>query len=199
MKVLIATNNPGKLREIREILASTEIQVISLSEIGASGEPIEDADTFEGNALIKATYFAKETGLPTIADDSGLCFAAHDGAPGVQSARFAGLEGSDKKNNSLLLEKLKDVPDENRTAHFACAMVCVRADGKTLSTSGQCEGVILRKLRGENGFGYDPLFYVPDLEMTFAQLPAEQKHAISHRGKALRAMAEKLPEFLSSD
>ena len=199
MKVLIATNNPGKLREIREILAATTIEPVSLREAGAAGDPVEDATTFEGNALIKARAFALQTGLATIADDSGLCVDALDGAPGVLSARFSGPDATDSKNNALLLKKLADVPEDARSAHFACAMVCAKPDGTYIAAHGTCEGRILFENLGENGFGYDPLFYVPALGQTFAEIPAEIKHAISHRGRALRKLVEMLPEFLDAE
>jgi XTP/dITP diphosphohydrolase len=196
MKLLIATNNKGKMREIRQILAGLNMTAVSLAEAGVSGDPVEDADTFEGNAIKKAQYFANATSLPTIADDSGLCVDALDGAPGVYSARYAGPDATDADNIKLMLKNLANVPDEKRTAHFACAMVCVRADGKVLATQGRANGTILRKPRGENGFGYDPIFYVEKFDKTFAQLPAETKHSISHRGKALRKLVEGLAGFL---
>lgn len=199
MRVLVATRNQGKLREIREILANSQIDVISLDDVQTIGDPVEDADSFIGNALKKAHYFAKQTALPTIADDSGLCVDVLNGAPGVLSARFAGQGTTDKKNNALLLKKLNEIPDEKRGAHFECAMVCVRPDGENLIATGRVYGRILHENRGENGFGYDPLFIVPDKKLTFAQLPPDQKHAISHRGQALRSLAEKLPAFLAQD
>ena len=198
MKVLVATNNTGKLQEIREILDGTGIEVISLSDVDSTGEPVEDADTFEENAIKKATFYARQTNLPTIADDSGLCVDALNGAPGIHSARFSGTDANDDKNNALLLNKMRQVPDAERTAHFACSMVCVWPDGNILTSSGRCDGVILREKKGNEGFGYDPLFFVPDLEKTFAQLEPKQKNSISHRGRALRKLAAQLPAFLSS-
>jgi XTP/dITP diphosphohydrolase len=199
MKLVVATNNQGKLREIREILAGTGIEPVSLTEAGVSGDVDEDQDTFEGNAKKKAAHFAELTGMPTIGDDSGLCVDALDGAPGVYSARFSGEGATDAKNNLLLREKLLDVPDEKRTAHFACAMACVKPGGESIVAMGASEGVILRESRGDNGFGYDPLFYVPNLDKTFAELTGAEKHSISHRGRALRALVEKLPEFLEEN
>lgn len=185
MKVLIATNNKGKLREIREILSGSGIVAVSLSEAGAFGEPVEDADTFLENALIKARYFVEKTGMPTIADDSGLCVDTLGGEPGVHSARYAGENATDSDNNALLLSRLQNVPNDERTAHFSCVMVCVRPDGEYIHAEGQSPGVILHEPKGHNGFGYDPLFFVPDKGMTFAELPSVEKHAISHRGNAL--------------
>jgi len=196
VKILIATNNKGKLREIREILSTSQIEAVSLSQADVSGDPIEDADTFLGNAIIKARYFAKLTGMPAIADDSGLCVDALNGAPGVKSARFAGENATDKANNALMLKKLETVDDALRTAHFECVMVCVGPDDKLISAQGKSEGVILRAPRGENGFGYDPLFLVPKLGKTFAELEPTVKHSISHRGRALKKLAARLVDFL---
>lgn len=196
MKILIATNNKGKLREIRQILSSTQIEAISLKEAGIQGEPVEDAGTFNENAIIKAKYFAQITNLPAIADDSGLCVDALDGAPGVRSARYAGEQAQDKDNNALLLKNLDPFSNDERGAHFHCSMVCVKPDGKFLVAEGKAVGQILREPRGFNGFGYDPLFYVPEEGLTFAELPSERKHAISHRGQALKALVAGLSDFL---
>lgn len=196
MKLLVATNNAGKLREISQILRPSGIEVVSLEQAGVRGDPVEDGATFEKNALIKAHFFAEKSDLPTVADDSGLCVNALGGAPGIFSARYSGPDATDASNNALLLEKMHDIPDQDRTAHFFCAMVCVRPDGKSLLATGKSEGLLLREPRGNNGFGYDPLFFVPEYDQTFAQLPPEKKHAISHRGRALANLVRALPGFL---
>lgn len=195
MNLLIATGNAGKLRELRELLAPLGHEVVGLRDVKTHGEPVEDADTFAGNAEIKARFYQTQTGLVTIADDSGLCVDALDGRPGVHSARFSGPDASDAENNVELLRVMKGVTD--RSARFVCVATCVRADGRPLATRGECEGVILDVLRGEGGFGYDPLFYVSEHDATFAQLPAEIKNQISHRGRAIRALVARLPEFLA--
>lgn len=199
MKVLIATNNKGKLREILQILKGTGVEAVSLEQAGVQGEPVEDADTFSENAKVKAEYFAKKTNIPTIADDSGLCVDALDGAPGVRSARYAGENAKDADNNALMLKNLQTVPDEKREAHFHCAIVCAKPSGEILVAEGKAHGTILRKPRGQNGFGYDPLFYISEEKLTFAQLPAQRKHAISHRGRALKKLAALLPNFLNKE
>ena len=197
MKILVATGNMGKLREIKQILTGTPYEAVSLKDLEITDTVEEDADSFSGNALKKASFCCQLTGLVTIADDSGLCVDALDGAPGVYSARYSGEGATDATNNALLLANIDAVPDEKRTAHFSCAMACVRPDGKQIVKEGQAQGVILRAPRGENGFGYDPLFYVPEFNQTFAELPADTKNRISHRGKALKALAEVLKDFLA--
>lgn len=196
-RILVATNNPGKLTEIRQILQN-RFEIVSLKHENVHGEPQEDGKTFGDNAEQKARYFSKQSGLPTLADDSGLCVDALDGAPGIHSARFAGMPANDKANNAKLLELLKNVPDTQRTAHFVCVMACVLIDGRVIFSEGRCDGLILHKPRGISGFGYDPLFFVPEEQMTFAELPPDRKNAISHRGKALRGLAEKLITLLFS-
>ncbi len=187
-KVVIATNNEHKLEEISRILAPvTGWKFVSLKSCGSYPEPVEDADDFEGNARIKALAARDNTGLPALADDSGLEVDALDGAPGVFSSRFAGEDASDADNNAKLLELLADMPFEERTARFVCTLVFVDLDGSEIVARGTCEGKIGYEERGENGFGYDPLF-VSDVcdGLTTAEVPPERKDAISHRGEALR-------------
>ena len=191
-KVVIATNNAHKLEEISRILAPLSWEFVSLGSCGQFPEPVEDADTFEGNARIKALAALENTGLPALADDSGLEVDALDGRPGVYSSRYAGEDATDEENNDKLLGELADVPDDKRTARFVSTIVFVDADGTEVVARGTCEGVIGHERRGENGFGYDPLFISDDLGgLTTAEAAPEQKDAISHRGNALRAFVEK--------
>jgi XTP/dITP diphosphohydrolase len=188
-KVVIATNNAHKLEEISRMLApATGWEFVSLKECGSFPEPIEDADNFEGNARIKARAARDNTGLPALADDSGLVVDALDGAPGVYSSRFAGQDANDADNNEKLLSLLSNVPDKDRTARFVCTLVFVDMDDSEIIAQGTCEGKIGYERRGENGFGYDPLF-ISDAHdgLTMAQVSAGEKDAVSHRGEALRA------------
>ncbi len=189
-EVLLATRNVHKLKEVREILAGTEFSVISTDELDASiPEVIEDGDTFQANADKKARTLAKLTGRLTIADDSGIVVDHLGGAPGVYSARFAGVDGAgaDAANNRLLIAKLRDVPPAARTARYRCVIALVTPEGEARYTDGACEGSIVDEPRGEGGFGYDPHFLVAGdaAGRTMAELSADEKHAISHRGKAL--------------
>jgi XTP/dITP diphosphohydrolase len=203
-RLVVATRNPGKVREIREILAEFPgWEVVGLDDLGIPEAPDEDAleefDTFEENALAKARYFAAKTGAPALADDSGLCVDALGGAPGVRSRRFAPVdqvrgERQDQANNRHLLALLGEVPDEARTARYVCAVVVAWPDGRELVRIGTCEGAILRESRGAGGFGYDPLFYVEDEKATFGELSPERKNSLSHRGRAVRAMAAALAQ-----
>lgn len=192
MRIVIATGNKDKVREINEIFAGTDFEAVSMKEIGINPDIVEDADTFEGNALIKAKTVHELTGDYVMADDSGLCIDALDGAPGVYSARFCGEDSTYEEKFAKIFEMLKDVPHEKRTAQFVCAIAVVRPDGTSFTVRGECHGILQETPMGENGFGYDPIFYVPEFDMTTAQMNPEQKHQISHRGKALRAMVEKL-------
>ena len=188
-KVVIATNNAHKLEEISRMLSPvTGWEFVSLKDCGSFPEPVEDADDFEGNARIKALAARDNTGLPALADDSGLVVDALDGAPGVFSSRFAGESATDADNNAKLLELLADVPDDERTARFVCTLVFIDTDGSEIVAHGRCEGKIGYEERGSNGFGYDPLFVSEACGgLTTAEVPSEQKDAISHRGEALRA------------
>lgn len=195
MKVVLATRNAGKVREIADILAPHGVEVISLSEFPELGEIIEDGDTFRENAMLKATTVAGHTGLIALADDSGLEVDALDGAPGIYSSRFAGEEKNDRANNLKLLELLSDFPAEQRTARFQCVVAIAEPDGWVHIAEGSCEGLIINEPRGEGGFGYDPLFYVPDYEKTFAELDPAIKNKISHRAKALEGAVDILSDL----
>lgn len=190
MKIVVASGNKAKLREIAQIFQGYEI--VSMQEAGFTDDIEENGSTFEENALIKARAVSRALGVNALADDSGICVEALGGAPGVHSARFCGRHGDDAANNALLLEKLKDVPQDRRRAYFeSCVALCF-ADGREITASGRTYGRILEKAEGEGGFGYDPLFYSDELGMSFGLASAEQKNAVSHRGKALAALAEKL-------
>ena len=195
MDFLIATHNMKKRDELQRILSPLGVHVLTADEAGVDLTDVEETGTtFEENALLKARSGAKEGNMPCIADDSGLCVDALDGAPGVYSARFAGEHGNDSKNNAKLLDLLKDAPKEARTARFVSAVACVFPDGRELTVRGTCEGVIGYEQKGQNGFGYDPLFYVG--ERTFAEFSPAEKDAVSHRGNALRALVKELPAYL---
>lgn len=195
MDFLIATHNMKKRDELQRILSPLGVHVLTADEAGVDLTDVEETGTtFEENALLKARSGCKEGKMPCIADDSGLCVDALDGAPGVYSARFAGEHGNDDKNNKKLLSLLSDVPSEKRTARFVSTVACVFPDGRELVVRGECEGKIGYEKRGENGFGYDPLFYVG--ECTFAEFTPEEKDAVSHRGNALRALVKALPAYL---
>ena len=184
-KIVMASSNPGKIREIVRLLDGLDIEVVAQSDFG-----IEDADetgtTFVENSLIKARHAATLTGLPAIADDSGLSVDALDGAPGVYSARYAGMACDDEANNDKLLDALRDIDD--RGAAFHCVATFVEPGGEPLVAQGEWRGEILRERQGDGGFGYDPLFYVPDRGCSSAELTQEQKNARSHRGQALREL-----------
>lgn len=188
-KIIAATKNKNKIREFKQILPTYDI--ITQEEAGIDIDVEETGTTFEENARLKATAIFEKTGMPALADDSGLEVFALGGEPGVYSARYGGAGLDDKGRLQLVLEKMKDVEDELRSAQFVCAICFVTKD-KTYEAKGVCEGVITREERGENGFGYDPIFYVPELDKTNAEMSGEEKNAISHRGKALRQLAELL-------
>ncbi|MDB4947629.1 MAG: hypothetical protein JWM27_278 [Gemmatimonadetes bacterium] len=201
-ELVLATRNAGKVREIREILSEyPEVGVVGLDAVGLAESPEEDAleafATFQENALAKARYFAARTGRLTLADDSGICVDALDGAPGVHSRRFArrgDLRGpeQDAANNELLVELLRGREGAERAAHYVCAAALAWPDGREEIFVGTCDGVLLASPRGEGGFGYDPLFFLPDEGMTFGELPPARKNVVSHRGKAVRQAARKL-------
>ena len=198
MKLVLATNNNHKISELRALLSDSGIsgvEVLSLSDIGFTGDIEENGATFEENARIKAKAVA-DLGYASVADDSGLCVDALGGAPGVYSARYAGVHGDDKANNQKLLREIEDVPDEERTAYFMSAIVCILPEiGKEISVSGKAFGVMLREERGTGGFGYDPLFFFPPLGKTFAQLTPDEKNSISHRANAFRKLAAELKKL----
>jgi len=188
-RLLIATNNAGKVREIKAILGEFYDELVSLKDIGLELNVVEDGDTFEANAVKKAREAARAAGCDALADDSGLCVAALNGAPGVYSARYAGEHATDEENNAKLLASLEGV--EDRRAKFVS--VVALASGDTVTTArGEVEGVIAHAPSGSGGFGYDPLFFVPELGQTFAEIPAELKNTLSHRARALAALRDKL-------
>ena len=192
MKIIIATHNKHKLQEMSRILSPMGYQVVTDRDLGIElTDAEENGETFLDNARIKAESGCKESGLPCIADDSGLCVDALNGAPGVYSARYSGVHGDDDGNNKKLLSELEGVPTEKRTAHFACAICVSFPDGSEVTATGKCEGYIGYEKRGTNGFGYDPLFMVGDRSL--AQMTAEEKDAISHRGNALKELQKILP------
>ncbi len=198
MNILFATSNPHKIEEVEAILAPHGILVGSLSDLESiPPEPLEDADTFEGNARLKAIAYARATGKRCLADDSGLEVDALNGAPGVHSARYSGVDGErsvrDAANNERLLDEIRSVPEHLRTARFVCAMCLADPDGSIIAESGgHFEGLVTLEPRGENGFGYDPLLWLPEDGCTSAQLPPEEKNRRSHRGSATRALLERL-------
>lgn len=191
MKILIATHNKHKLTEMARILSPMGYEVVTDTDIGIELTDVEETgSTFMENARIKAESGCKESGLICIADDSGLCVDALDGEPGVYSARYSGVHGDDEGNIVKLLENLNGVPDEKRTAYFDCAICMSFPDGKEITAEGKCHGKIGYVKKGENGFGYDPVFMVGDKSL--AEMTAEEKDAISHRGNALKVLEEKL-------
>lgn len=195
MDFILATNNMKKLGEMQRILSPLGINVVTAKMMGITLENVEEnGETFEDNAKLKAHAACRETGMPAIADDSGLCVDYLNGAPGVYSARFAGEHGNDEKNNDLLLEKLEGVPEEKRTAHYVCAVCCTFPDGREIVVRGECGGVIGFQRDGDQGFGYDPLFLVNG--KSFGRYTAGEKDEISHRGKALRLLTEELEKIL---
>ncbi len=191
MRMILASNNAHKAKELSAILSELGVETMTMREAGFTSDPEETGSTFAENAEIKARALFELCGEAVIADDSGLSVDALGGAPGVRSARFAGLEQNDAANNALLLEKLKDIPPEQRGARFVSAICCILPDGRMLRAEGTCPGVILDAPRGSGGFGYDPLFCIPELGMTFAELSEKQKNEISHRARALAQFAER--------
>lgn len=211
MVICAASNNAGKLKELRRILERMGHEVKSLRELGIELDPEETGTTFAENARIKAEAFCKASGLPTVADDSGLCVDALHGAPGVYSARYAGHHGDDAANNAKLLHEMRQVPAENRTARFVSAVCFILPNGRELLVEGECPGTVAFSETGTNGFGYDPLF-VPDrvglpdgstventARRSYAELADSEKDAISHRGRAMEKLEAELPAFLAQE
>ncbi len=192
MKIVLATNNSHKASEFKSCFAANgmDVQLVTISETGFDGDIVEDADTFEGNALIKASTLCKHTGLIAIADDSGLAVDCLNGAPGVYSARYAGEDADDTANNQKLLSELKKHPDTPHTARFVCVICVCRPDGETLYVSGESVGEIINEYRGSGRFGYDPIFYYPPLGKTFAEMTEDEKNSVSHRGKAIEKLLQ---------
>ena len=194
-KILVATRNNGKINEIRAILLGASIELLSLNSFPELPDVVEDGETFEENALKKARVMAPATGIAALADDSGLCVDALNGRPGVLSARYAGAGASDEEKCARMLEEMKDVPDELRTARFVCVLALVAPNGAEKLFKGVCEGRIIREMRGAAGFGYDPIFYYPESGLTFAEMAPEAKNRVSHRGRALREFRDYLKDL----
>ncbi|MET7332826.1 RdgB/HAM1 family non-canonical purine NTP pyrophosphatase [Nonomuraea sp. NPDC005650] len=196
MRILLATRNTGKIAELRRILSGFDI--VGLEEFPAIGEVAETGVTFEENALLKAHAVAQQSGLPAVADDSGLCVDVLGGMPGVFSARWSGRHGDDQANLDLLLAQVSDVPADKLTAHFACAAALALPSGEFRVVEGALQGHLISARRGSNGFGYDPIFVPDGEELTTAEMSPEEKDAISHRGRAFRALAPLVRGLLSS-
>lgn len=194
-QVVIATKNKGKAKDFEALFAPLGFEVVTMFEVAPDMEIEETGTTFEANAVLKAETLSRELNTIVIADDSGLAIDALDGEPGVYSARYAG-DHDDEANIVKVLENMQGVPDEKRTARFYCALAIAGPDMKTTTVFGTCEGVISHEKRGTNGFGYDPIFFVPELGRAMAELLPEEKGAISHRGNAIRKLAEELPNLL---
>ncbi len=191
-EIVFATGNVGKAREVAMMFQSMDVRVLTLKEAGLETEIVENGTTFMENAIIKAKTIAKETGKIVLADDSGLVIDYLNGEPGIYSARFMGEDTSYDIKNKAILEKMNGVPKEERTARFVCAMAAVMPDGEVIETEGVMEGIIGTEIAGKNGFGYDPIFYLPEFGMSSAEITPEQKNMVSHRGKALRKMQKEL-------
>lgn len=197
IRLLVGSGNPKKKRELLDLLFGLPLRLASLADLDpAPPPPAETEETFEGNAILKARYYSEATGLPCLADDSGLEVDALGGRPGVLSARYAGSGAGDAANNALLLEELGSRPDRERTARYVCAIALAHRDRVLFVARGTCTGIILRAPRGGGGFGYDPLFLDPDLQKTFAEIEPEVKAVRSHRGRALRDLRNELPRLL---
>jgi len=190
--IVCATRNKNKVGEIKEILKDIPVSIVSLEDIGIDVEVVEDGETFEENAQKKAMEIMKITGLPTLADDSGLEVDALDGKPGVYSARFGGVHGDYKNNNDKLLELMEGIPYEKRGARFVTVIVLLYPDGRSVKARGEIKGFIGNEPKGDNGFGYDPIFVVPEYNMSFAELGSDIKNKISHRGRALEELKKRL-------
>lgn len=195
--IILATNNKSKVKEISEMMSGSDITFVSLADAGINVEVEETGTTFEENALLKAREMCKLSGKPTISDDSGLEIDALDGAPGIYSSRFMGEDTSYDIKNNALIEKLENVADPDRTARFRCCMALVLPDGREFVTEGAMEGIIAREPKGINGFGYDPILFIPEYNRTSAELSSEEKNNISHRGEALRKMIEVIKKELN--
>lgn len=197
-KIIFATGNPGKMREIRLILEDLGMEILSMKEAGIQAEVEENGTTFEENAVIKAKAIGEQTDAVVMADDSGLEIDYLNKEPGVYSARYLGEDTPYRIKNQNLIERLEGVPEEKRTARFVCVIASHLPDGRILTTRGTIEGIIGYEERGEGGFGYDPIFYLPEYGCSTAELSMEKKNELSHRGKALRAMKEELKKALEA-
>ena len=198
-KIIFATGNEGKMREIRAILGDMDVEICSMKEAGIQTDIIEDGKTFEENAIIKAKTIAAQTDAIVLADDSGLEIDYLNKEPGIYSARYLGEDTPYSVKNANLIQRLKGVPEEQRTARFVCAIATVLPDGRELTTRAAIEGRIGYGEKGKNGFGYDPIFYVPEFGKTTAELTEEEKNQVSHRGKALQLMKEELKKYENID
>lgn len=198
MKIIFATGNENKLREIRQITENMGIEIVSMKDAGYYTEVEETGTTFEENAYLKASAIAKKCNLPTLADDSGLEIDYLNKEPGIYSSRFMGEDTPHSVKNAELLRRMEGVPDEKRTARFVCAICLVRPDGSSETVRATMEGRVAYKSAGKNGFGYDPIFFLPERGCTSAELSPEEKNAISHRGKALRMMRDILEKEIAS-
>ncbi len=196
MKIVIATGNKNKLKEIKNKFSIIEdLEILSLADFRDPPEVIEDGNTFEENAMKKAREISLFTGLPALSDDSGLVVDALDGKPGVFSARYGGIDSNDEQKSRLILEEMKGVPDNRRNARFVCVIAIAFGDEKIDTAEGICEGVIGHELKGENGFGYDPIFFLPEMNKTMAEISITEKNKISHRAKALDKAQKILQDF----
>ncbi len=200
MRIVFATGNEGKMVEIREImhdfLIKHDIELVSLKDAGIHADIVEDGSTFEENAIIKAKEIAKLTDDIVLADDSGLEVDYLDKAPGIYSSRFLGEDTSYTVKNNYIIDKLRDVPEDERTARFVCVIACAFPDGRVITEKGIIEGLVSHKIDGVHGFGYDPIFYVPEYGCTTACLPPKKKNEVSHRGRALVKMMQTLEQYI---
>lgn len=199
VEILIATNNAHKVEEISSALAGLSVKLITPRDLGLSGDVIEDGSTFVQNARIKANAFFGKTKAFILADDSGLKVDALGGEPGIHSARYAGEQGNYSANNNKLLQELRDVPESARGAHFVCTMVLLAPEGQEWVIEGRCDGKIISEFKGKAGFGFDPLFFVPELNKTMAELSMAEKNEISHRGRAIQKLRAILVEILAKN
>ncbi len=198
MKFIIATNNAKKLKELERILKPLGIDAVTAREAGVTLDDVEETGkTFAENAYIKAKAAFDKSGFASVADDSGLCVDALDGKPGIYSARYGGDNATDEDKNNKILDEMKDVPENERTAHFACAICCILPNGEKIEVEGKCEGEIAFEPCGDGGFGYDPIFMCNG--KSYAQLTAEEKDAVSHRGQALRKLKAELEKYLENN
>jgi len=197
-RIIFATSNEGKMDEIRAILKDVNVELVSLKDLGLNPEIEENGTTFEENAMIKAKIVMELTGEMVLADDSGIEVDYLDKAPGVYSARFLGEKTSYNIKNQYIINQLSEAKEEERSARFVCAIACAFSNGEIVTRRGTIEGYISRQICGSHGFGYDPIFYVPEYQCTTAEMTAEQKNEISHRGKALRAMKEVILKYIES-
>ncbi len=198
-RILIATANRGKIREIKDLVKDLPVDFLSIADISDPPEVVEDGESFEENALKKERTLARATGLTALADDSGLCVDALGGRPGVLSARYAGANSTDAEKYSKILDEMADVPEKERSARFVCVVALVSPEGEENLFHGVCEGIITRRPRGTSGFGYDPIFLHPEAGCTFAELDRSEKNRVSHRGRALEQLAEYLKAVAKVD